>query len=337
MAKTREKTKGKIKAVALLSGGLDSTLAVKLMLNQGIDVTALKFTSPFCMCDNKGRCYALEVSNKFKIPLKVMKKGNEYLGIVRKPKFGYGSGMNPCIDCRIYTLKKAKAYSKKIGAKFIITGEVLNQRPMSQHMRALKLIEKEAGLQGKLLRPLSAKLLPKTEAENKGWVNRDKLLAIEGRTRKPQIALAEKFAIKDYPSSGGGCLLTDKEFAKKVRDLFKHKKKVTMEDMQLLKVGRHFRFGENKIIVGRNEGENNILLKLKGRSDYIFDVPNFGSPITILQNKKTEKAVRLSAELTAAYSDAKKDRVVVNYGSAKLSRKITVKPISREEIDKLRV
>ncbi|NYZ79178.1 hypothetical protein H0N99_03440 [Candidatus Micrarchaeota archaeon] len=327
----------KIKAVALLSGGLDSTLAVKLILDQGVDVAAVKFTSPFCMCDQKGRCYAAEVSKKFKIPLKVMAKGEEYLLLLRKPKFGYGSGMNPCIDCRIYTLKKAKAYSKKLGAKFIFTGEVLNQRPMSQHMRALKLIEKEAGLEGKLLRPLSAKLLPQTEAEKKGWVDRNKLLAIEGRTRKPQIALAKKFKITDYPSSGGGCLLTDKEFAKKVRDLFKHEKRVTMKDMQLLKVGRHFRFGKNKIIVGRNESENNMLLTLKGKSDYVFDVPNVGSPITILQDRKTDEAVKLAAQLTAAYSDAKQKRVLVKYGSAKPSRKIVVKPINREQIDKLRV
>ncbi len=327
----------RIKAVALLSGGLDSTLAVKLMLDQGIDVEALKFTSPFCMCDQKGRCYAVEVSKKFKIPLKVMAKGNEYIMVVRKPKFGYGSGMNPCIDCRIYTLKKAKAYSEKIGAKFILTGEVLNQRPMSQHMRALKLIEKEAGLEGKLLRPLSAKLLPMTEAEKRGWVDRGKLLAIEGRTRKPQIALAKKFGITDYPSSGGGCLLTYKEFASKVRDLLKHREKVTMKDMQLLKVGRHFRFGENKIIVGRNERENKMLISLKDKSDYAFDVPNVGSPITILQDKKTDAAVKLAAQLTAAYSDAKQKNVLVKYGPAKLSRKIIVKPVSREEIDKLRV
>jgi tRNA-specific 2-thiouridylase len=327
----------RIKAVALLSGGLDSTLAVKLLLDQGIDVKALNFTSPFCMCDQKGKCYAVEVSKKFKIPLKVMAKGDEYLLIVRKPKFGYGSGMNPCIDCRIYTLKKAKAFSKKIGAKFIFTGEVLNQRPMSQHMRALKLIEREAGLEGKLLRPLSAKLLPMTEAERKGWVKREKLLAIEGRTRKPQIALAKKFEIIDYPCPGGGCLLTYKEFASKVRDLLKHRKHVTMKDMQLLKVGRHFRFGESKIIVGRNESENNMLLSLKDKSDYAFDVPNVGSPITILQDKKTDRAVKLAAQLTAAYSDAKQDRVMVKYGPSKLSRKIIVKPLSREEIDKLRV
>lgn len=332
MAKKRS-----IKAVALLSGGLDSTLAVKLMLDQGIDVEAVNFTSPFCLCDQKGRCYAAEVSKNLKIPLKVIPKGEDYLLLLRKPKFGYGSGMNPCIDCRIYTLKKAKEYSKKAGAKFIFTGEVLNQRPMSQHMKALKVIEKEAGLEGKLLRPLSAKLLPVTDAEKKGWVKREKLLAIEGRTRKPQIALARKFNIIDYPCPGGGCLLTYKEFASKVRDLLKHRKHVTMQDMQLLKLGRHFRSGENKIIVGRNEGENNMLLLLKGKSDYVFDVPGVGSPITLLQDRKTDAAVKLAAQLTAAYSDAKQDKVVVKYGPAKPSRKITVKPISRELIEKLRV
>lgn len=178
-----------MKALALLSGGLDSTLAAKLILNQGIEVVALKFTSPFCLYDQKGKCYALGVAKEFKIPLKIVNKGKEYLRIIRKPKFGYGSGMNPCIDCRIFMLKKAKRYAREIGARFIFTGEVLKERPMSQHRGALKIIEKEAGLEGKIVRPLSAKLLPETEAERKGWIDRNKLLGIRGRGRKPQIAL----------------------------------------------------------------------------------------------------------------------------------------------------
>ncbi|MCP2604965.1 7-cyano-7-deazaguanine synthase, partial [Candidatus Aminicenantes bacterium AH-873-B07] len=159
-----------MKALALLSGGLDSTLAVKLVLEQGIDVIAIKFTSPFCLCNQKGKCYAIEVAKKFDIPIKVINKGKEYLKIIKNPKYGYGSGMNPCIDCRIFMLRKAKKYAKELGAKFIFTGEVLNERPMSQHFKALKIIEKEAGLKGKIVRPLSAKLLPKTEAEKKGWI-----------------------------------------------------------------------------------------------------------------------------------------------------------------------
>nr|MDO8081136.1 hypothetical protein [Candidatus Freyarchaeota archaeon] len=326
-----------MKAVALLSGGLDSTLAVKLILDQGINVVALKFSSPFCLCDQGGKCHALEAANKFNIPLKTMYKGEDYLKVLRKPKFGYGSGMNPCVDCRIFMLKKAKEYAEEIGAQFIFTGEVLDERPMSQHYKTLKIIEREAGLEGKIVRPLSAKLLPETEAEKMGWVDRNQLLDIRGRSRKPQIALAKKLEITDYPCPSGGCLLTYKEFANKVRDLFKHKKRVTLKDIELLKVGRHFRLGENKFIVGRNEAENKILLRLKNKTDYVFEVPDCGSPITILQDKKLKEAIKFAAKLTAAYSDANGDEVLVKYGRLELSRKITVTPMSEQELYKFRV
>lgn len=213
-----------MKALALLSGGLDSTLAVKLMLDQGIYVEAINFVTPFCLCRRSG-CGAYEVAKRFNIPLKVVTVGLDYLRVVRKPKFGYGRGMNPCIDCRIFMLKKAKKYAKETGASFIFTGEVLDERPMSQHRKALEIIEKEAGLKGKILRPLSAKLLPQTEAEIKGWVDRTKLLGIRGRSRKKQIELAKKFGINDYPCPAGGCLLTYKEFANKLKELFNLKRK----------------------------------------------------------------------------------------------------------------
>src|SRR4030065_764901 len=251
-----------VKALALLSGGLDSILATELILKQGIDVTAFNVTSPFCLC-RRGGCGAVEAAKKFIVPLKVGSEEQEYLKIVRKPKHGYGRNMNPCIDCRIFLVRKAKKYAKEIGASFIFTGEVLDERPMSQHYRAMKIIEEEAGLKGKILRPLSARLLPQTVAEKKGLVNRARLLQIRGRSRKPQIKLAEEFNIKDYPCPAGGCLLTYKEYANKLRDLFKHKKRCSMADVHLLKVGRHFRLGENKIIVGRNEAENRILTAKK--------------------------------------------------------------------------
>nr|MDO8082115.1 hypothetical protein [Candidatus Freyarchaeota archaeon] len=326
-----------MKALALLSGGLDSTLAVKLILEQGIDVIAIKFSSPFCLCDQGGKCYALESARKFNIPLKTMHKGEDYLKILRRPKFGYGSGMNPCIDCRIFMLKKAKKYAKEIGARFIFTGEVLGERPMSQHYKALKIIERETGLEGKIVRPLSAKLLPETEAEKRGWVDRNQLLDIRGRSRKPQIAMAKKLEITDYPCPSGGCLLTYKEFANKVKDLFKHKKRVTLKDVELLKVGRHFRLDENKLIVGRNKAENETLLRMKNKTDYLFEVPDCGSPITILQDKKLKKAIEFAARLTAAYSDAEGDKVLVKYGKLKPSRKITVTPMSEQEISKFRI
>ena len=261
-----------MKALGLLSGGLDSTLAVKLILERGIDVEAINFVTPFCLC-RKGGCGASEAAKTFNIPLKMVSAGTDYLRVVRNPRFGYGKNMNPCVDCRIFMLKKAKKYAKQIGAKFIFTGEVLGQRPMSQHRGALDLIEREAGLEGKILRPLSGKLLPKTEAEEKGYINEEALRDIRGRSRKRQIEMTKEFNIVNYPCAAGGCLLTDKEFANKLRDLFQHKKRVTVKEVNLLKVGRHFRFGNNKIIVGRNEAENGVLLRAKQKTDYYFEVP----------------------------------------------------------------
>jgi len=326
----------KVKALALLSGGLDSTLATKLILNQGIDVIAVNFVSPFCVCakDEDG---AAEAAKQLSVPLKVVNVGDEYLKMVRKPKHGYGKNMNPCIDCRIFILKKAKKYAREIGASFIFTGEVLDERPMSQHSRAMKIVEEEAGLKGKLLRPLSAKLLPETVMEKKGIVDREKLLGIRGRSRKPQIKLAEGFNIKDYPSPAGGCLLTCKEYADKLRDLFRHKKRCSMADVSLLKVGRHFRFGENKIIVGRNEAENNLLTAEKARNDYYFEVPDVGSPITILQGAKTKNAIRMAAALTAFYSDAKSDKATVNFGRESLDKSLIVSIPTRAEVENLRI
>ncbi|MDH4241931.1 MAG: hypothetical protein OEW48_20410 [Phycisphaerae bacterium] len=326
----------KIKALALFSGGLDSILATRLILNQGIDVVALNFASPFCFCE-KGGCGVTEVAEKLGVPLKVVNVGDDYLKMVRKPKHGYGKNMNPCIDCRIFILKKAKKHAEEMGASFIFTGEVLDERPMSQHFKAMKIIEEEAGLKDKILRPLSAQLLPETFIEKKGLVDREKLLNIRGRSRKPQIKLAEKFNIKEYPGPAGGCLLTYREYADKLRDLFKHKKKCSMADVTLLKVGRHFRFGENKIIVGRNEAENKLLTFKKGRNDYYFEVPAIGSPITILQGAKTKKAIEAAAALTAFYSDAKCGEVNVNFGRENLNRSVTVSPPARAKVEKLRV
>ncbi len=325
-----------MKALGLLSGGLDSTLAVKLILENGIDVEAINFTTPFCQC-RKGGCGATEAAKTFNIPLKMISAGTEYLRVIRNPRFGYGKNLNPCVDCRIFMLKKAKKYAKQIGAKFIFTGEVLGQRPMSQHRGALDLIEREAGLQGKILRPLSGKLLPKTEAEAEGLIAHEALRDIRGRSRKPQIEMTREFNIVNYPCAGGGCLLTDKEFANKLRDLFQHKKRVTIKEVNLLKVGRHFRFNDNKIIVGRNETENSILLRTKHKSEYYFEVPNCGSPTTILKGPKTKQAIEKAAFLTAFHSDKKLDEVQVNFGQSKLDKQITVTVPVLAEVDMLRI
>jgi len=320
----------------MLSGGLDSTLAVKLILSQGIDVEAINFVTPFCQC-RKGGCGAAEAAKTFNIPLKMVNAGTDYLRIVRNPRFGYGKNLNPCVDCRIFMLKKAKNFAKQIGAKFIFTGEVLGQRPMSQYKGAFDLIEREAGLQGKIVRPLSAKLLPKTEAETKGLVEEEALRDISGRSRKRQIEMTTEFNIVNYPCAAGGCLLTDRQFAKRLRDLFQHKKRITIKQVNLLKVGRHFRFGKNKIIVGRTEAENGLLLRTRQKTDYCFEVPDCGSPITILQGPKTRESIEKAAALTVFHSDKKRGVVQVNFGKDTLNRKIIISAPLQTEVDMLRI
>jgi len=321
-----------MKALGLLSGGLDSVLAFKLILNQGIKAEAIKFVSPFF----DDSFYAKNISEKFGIPLKIMYLGKEYLKLIKNPKHGYGSGMNPCIDCHVFMLKKAKQYAKKIKADFIFTGDVLGERPMSQNMKALNTIESEARLKNKILRPLSAKLLPETVAEKNGWVDRNKLLDIKGRSRKKQLELAKKFKIKIYASPGGGCLLTEKEFSAKLRDLIKHKKRINEKDIELLKIGRHFRFKNNKIIVGRNEKENELLKKLRYENDYLFEVSDYPSPLSVLQGPKTKEAIKKASGLTVRYSDAKGKNVLVKYGK-NLKKSLFARPVSGKIIEKMRI
>jgi hypothetical protein len=226
----------------------------------------------------------------------------------------------------------------EIGAAFIITGDVLGERPMSQHRKALELEEQEAGLQGLIVRPLSAQLLPETIPERERWVDRGKLLAIRGKSRKPQIALAAQFGLQGaYPSPSGGCLLTYREFAVKLKDLFEHDERVTMRDIKLLKLGRHFRLGTAKLIVGRNESENSRLVALKEPEEYAFEVLDYGSPITILQGSHTQEVIELAARLTARYSDARSEAVVVEYWTEGPRIQITVSLLKNDEIARLKL
>lgn len=326
----------RVKALGLLSGGLDSILAVEMIQKQGIEVTAFNVRSPFCLCKKNG-CAAVDAAKQLNVPLKMVAAGNDYLRMLRKPKHGYGRNMNPCIDCRIYLMKKAKKYAQEMGAGFIFTGEVLDERPMSQHFPAMKLIEREAGLEGKILRPLSARLLPETEAEKKGLIDRSKLMDIQGRSRKPQFKLASEYGIKDYPCPAGGCLLTYEQYANKIRDLFTNKKHISMADISLLRIGRHFRSGKNKIVVGRNEEENKLLVARKTKNELYFELPDIVGPITILQGPKTRQAIITAAKLTAFYSDAQEDSVTVKYGRENLNRILTVEVPKEEEVLGLRI
>ena len=324
------------KALAMLSGGLDSILATKLIINQGIEVEAINFQGFFCSC--KGSNVGVdETARLLGVPLKVVTVGCNYLAMLRNPKHGYGKNVNPCVDCKIYMLKEAKKHAKKIGAAFIITGEVLNERPMSQHLQALRIIEEESGLTGKLLRPLSAQLLPETIPEKKGIVKRSRLLNLCGRSRKPQIKLAKELGITRFPSPSGGCLLTEAEFAARLRDLFKHRKRCSVDEVALLRVGRHFRFGENKIIVGRDEKENKTLMEEKGRHDLAFEASGIPGPTSLLQGQKSKKAIELAAKLTGFYADAETSTVKIGYGRERLDRSVIVEVPNRTEVEDLRI
>jgi tRNA U34 2-thiouridine synthase MnmA/TrmU len=329
--------KPKAIAIALLSGGLDSTLAVKLVLDQGVQVIGVKFTSPFCNCDQGGRCFSREVADQLGIPLRTVSKGEEYLEVVRQPRHGYGSGMNPCIDCRIFMFKKTWAMAAEIGAQFIITGEVLGQRPMSQHMAAIRLIERQSGMERRVLRPLSAIHFPPTIAEEQGWVDRSRLLGLSGRSRKPQLQMARELGIDAFACAAGGCLLTEKLFAVRLRDLFKTRPNVSMRDMMVLKVGRRFAVGDARIVVGRDETENHVLETLRRPDDYLFEVRECGSPVTLLEGPPSGPAIEAAARLTARYSDCRDAVVAVHYGQAELDRVTEVSPISDAEAAALRV
>ncbi|GAV23939.1 DUF814 domain-containing protein [Carboxydothermus pertinax] len=329
-----------VKALALFSGGLDSTLAIKLLLEQGIDVEAVNFTSPFCRCLSKGQGCAstTKLAADLGIKLHVQNCGDEYLRIVENPPHGYGSALNPCIDCRILKFKKAKKLMEEIGAKFMITGEVLGQRPNSQRRDAINLIDREAGIQGLVLRPLSALHFPPTIAEQEGYVSRDKLLAISGRSRKTQMELAANFGINDYPCPSGGCLLTKKEFAGKVQDLIRYNGRLTVEEIDRLKFGRHFRLSPTaKIIVGRNAQENELLSFLKKPEEFLLKVDGFVGPTTLVQGNPVEEDLKLAAKITARYADAPEEDLPVKIWNDSLNKIFKVEKATEQELNQYRI
>lgn len=336
------------KAVALLSGGLDSNLAVRMMQEQGVEVEAIAVKTPFCDFDcGKGCGHRVkEVAVDLGIKLKTVYFGEEYLKMLKDPKYGYGSGMNPCIDCRGMMYNAAKEHMEKIGADFIITGEVLGQRPMSQNGNALKIIENETQTNGKIVRPLSFRHLPLTDAEVQGLVKREKLGDIKGRSRRGQLQLAKKYDIADPPNAAGGCLLTDPAFSKRVRDLYDHSKDTPpdMNDVELLKIGRHFRLSDNtKLIVGRNKMENEILESLKLEDDIIIEVSNHVGPTCLLRTKKqSQKEIEIAASTALRYSDSPKDelsnvRVRMGPKNDDEEKELKVNPIEDKILNQMRI
>jgi len=324
----------KAKALVLFSGGLDSILTVRLLQKQGIEVEAINFSTPF----SAGQSYVDKIARKFRVKVHKVKVDAAYFSMIGKPKHGYGANMNPCLDCKIYMFRRAAAFAKKRKFDFIATGEVLGERPFSQIRPLMFLIEKEAGLDGKIVRPLSGKLLPETEAERKGLIKREDMLAISGRNRNPQLSLAKRFGIKEFPSPGGGCLLTDPAFASKLRDFLEYSSTLSWDDVSLLRLGRHFRLGKEKVIVGRRHEENLSLKKLAQKRKLPWmEVQGFMGPVTVLQGK-SKQLIEKAASLTSRYSDAPKDapaKVALHTGKSKTL--IEAGLISEQETEKLRV
>ena len=302
--------------LGLVSGGLDSLTACLLLQLQGVKVIGLNFKSPLCICDkvlSHSECGLNLFYDKLNIEIHTKVKEDDYLKVVRNPKFGYGKNMNPCIDCRIYILKKAKEFMHEIGADFIFTGEVLGQRPKSQNKQALDIVEKEADLEGLLLRPLSAQLLKPTTPENEGLVDRSKLYDIQGRSRKKQLELAREHGLLQNYFACGGCLLTDQSFASRMRDLLEYNDEATMEDVKILKYGRHFRYKNAKIIIGRDKGENTMLLQIKTSSDYVMEARDVVGPITLIHGEVNEEALKFAGKLTLRYADFEGEKGFVKF------------------------
>jgi len=293
------------KAISLLSGGLDSTLATRLIMEQGVEVVALHFTSLFCNCSKGGTgcgIQAVRTAGELGLEVMVRVKGMDYLEIVKAPKHGYGRALNPCIDCRIFMLKEARKIMDEIRAGFVVTGEVLNQRPMSQHRAALRCIEKESGLEGLILRPLSAKHFEPTLPEREGIVDRERLLGIAGRSRKTQYGLVDAFRLKEFSCPGGGCLLTEPLFAKKLKDLFDDSGGFTMKDVALLKIGRHFRLSpDTKLIIGRNKEENDRLSALWSAPQMLMAPQGFKGPLGLLSGVASDVHIDIAANIISHY------------------------------------
>lgn len=329
--------------IALFSGGLDSALAVLLVRKQGIEVTALSFMNHFgCDMDDRSSCGSnpFPVAEQFGFTVKLMHLGQKFVNIVRNPKYGHGKNMNPCIDCRILMLREAKEFMNIVGADFVFTGEVIGQRPMSQHRTQMDLVQRDAGLEGRLVRPLCAKLLPETEPEKLGILDREKLEAINGRSRKRQMELADQFGLEDYPNPAAGCLLTDRGYSARLRDYFSHTELVDFTELNLLKIGRHFRVNERlKVIVGRNETENDKIAKYRKNGEWLFEARDIGSPITMLKGELDDDAIQAAASITARYcADREKDTVEITFWNGDNSeRTVSVSPATDEYLETVRL
>ncbi|MGD8677577.1 MAG: tRNA (5-methylaminomethyl-2-thiouridylate)-methyltransferase [Chromatiales bacterium] len=336
------------KAVALLSGGLDSMLAVRVMQEQGVHVEGINFFTGFCVeghthairkqdRDKPKRNNALWAAEQLGIKLHIIDIIEEYKDVVINPKHGYGANLNPCLDCKIFMVRKAHEWMKAHAFDFIITGEVVGQRPMSQRKDTMPVVQHESGVEDRLLRPLSARNLPETLPEREGWVNREQLHDFSGRSRKPQIALARSFGFTEWATPAGGCcFLTDAQYSVKLADLWESRgsKQYEMDDIMLLKVGRHIRPARHfKLIVAREEGEGKFLQGYK-REFPTLKVTSHGGPFALIDGELSDGELRQAAAIVARYSQGRSaNEVTLEYAdTGGQARELRVKPASPEEI-----
>jgi len=336
------------KAVALISGGLDSMLAAKVIQEQGVHVEGINFYTGFCVeghthairKKDQGkdkRNNALWVAEQLGMKLHIIDIVEEYKDVLLNPKHGYGANMNPCLDCKVFMVRKAQEWALKNGFDFIITGEVVGQRPMSQRKDTMPVVARESGAEDRLLRPLCAKNLPETLPEREGWVKREGLYDFSGRTRKPQMALAAKFGFVDYATPAGGCcFLTDEAYSRKLVDLWqgRGKREYELDDIMLLKVGRHLRPRPHfKMIVGREEGENNFLEGYRKIYLHLRPISHPG-PLVLIDGEVSEDDIQLAARITARYSKGQAAAsVTVQVTDIQgVSRMLEVEPLSPAEM-----
>ncbi len=336
------------KAVALISGGLDSLLAAKVVQQQGVHVEGINFYTGFCVEGHTHairkkdqarpkRNNALWVAEQLGIKLHIIDIIEEYKAIVINPKHGYGAHLNPCLDCKIFMVSKAKEWIEQQGFDFIITGEVIGQRPMSQRRETMPVVAAESGAEDRLLRPLCAQNLPLTLPEREGWVDRQSLYDFSGRTRKPQMALAEQFGFEDYAQPAGGCcFLTDANYSGKLSDLWRARgdKQYELDDIMLLKVGRHIRPKANfKIIIAREEGEAKFLRGYR-KSFISMESASHNGPLALVDGKPSTEDLQLAARIVARYGQGRlAEQVDVDVTHDGETRRLTVIPMPAHEVN----
>jgi len=330
-----------IKAVGLVSGGLDSALAMRLVQEQGIEVIGISCRHPFHNAPPPGELsFPERAAKELGIELVRPDVTDTLLAILKDPPHGFGRYLNPCIDCRIIYLQEGAKLMEERGASFLITGEVLGQRPMSQRRDAMNAIDRDSGLRGLVLRPLCARLLNPTIAEEKGWVDRDKLLGVSGRGRKEQIALADRFGLTEYSSPAGGCLLTMEDFARKMEDLIQHSEELSRDDVELIKAGRHFRLSlQARLVVGKNDPDNHRILSLVKDNDLVIMARDVPGPVGLVRGEVSDSELDRACAIVGRYVKRISGPInfIVKRGHQDSEQSIEAAPLGRTKVDDFRI